>query len=166
MQKGQGALTISGNITSFPLPQLNLSSSANAVLMYPFYGVGSILLQQMDVERLETGRWLNDSLIQFGLKYVLITCIHTLSPLASLIHDDIKHSNPFFGHQIYVANTFFYTKLRYAAKILSFERLTFQPEALEVSNMCQDGLPASTYFRWSIYLSLFIVMGECSWPFV
>ena len=39
MQKGQGGLTIAGNITSFPLPQLNLSSSANAVLMYPFYGV-------------------------------------------------------------------------------------------------------------------------------
>ena len=154
MQKGQGALTISGNITSFPLPQLNLSSSANAVLMYPFYGVGSILLQQMDVERLETGRWLNDSFIQFGLKYVLITCIHTLPPLASLIHDDIKHSNPFFGHQLYVANTFLYTKSRYyVVKILSFEGLSFQLKALEVSNMCQDGLPASTYFRWSKSLS-------------
>ena len=78
----------------------------------------------MDVERLEPGRWLNDSLIQFGLKYVLITCIHTLSFLVSLIHDDIKHSNPLLGHQIHVANTFLYTTLRYTAKILFFKGLT------------------------------------------
>ena len=100
---------------------LNVHSRKRVGLASPYT---RLLLQQMDMERLETARWLNDSFIQFGLKYVLITCIHTLSFLVSLIHDDIKHSNPLLGHQIHVANTFLYTTLRYTAKILFFKGLT------------------------------------------
>ena len=43
---------------------------ACSILVYPASGTGAVNITRADLKRLEPGQYLNDTLIEFGLKYV------------------------------------------------------------------------------------------------
>lgn len=45
------------------------------VLVYPFLGTGAVNITRGDLKRLDAGQYLNDTVIEFGLKYVRISLI-------------------------------------------------------------------------------------------
>ena len=70
--------------------------SNEPILRYPAHGPFAVTLLRSDVRRLNDEEFLNDTLIEFGLRYQL---------------EQIKAQHPTLADQIYVFNTFFYHKL-------------------------------------------------------
>ncbi|KAF8883722.1 hypothetical protein BD779DRAFT_1539173 [Infundibulicybe gibba] len=68
------------------------------ILTYPLAhrAPGAIKIKNADLDCLQPGQYLNDNLIEFGLKYAL---------------DQLESSDPGLAKRMYVFNTFFYTKL-------------------------------------------------------
>lgn len=66
------------------------------ILRYPSSGPFAVTLLQSDLDRLRENEYLNDTLIEFGLRF---------------LQEQIKSRDPFLAQQIYVFNTFFYQKL-------------------------------------------------------
>lgn len=46
------------------------SDGTISILVYPFSGTGAVNITKGDLRRLRPGEFLNDTLIEFGLKYV------------------------------------------------------------------------------------------------
>ncbi|PVG00268.1 cysteine proteinase [Serendipita vermifera] len=67
------------------------------ILVYPFSGPGGIQITRGDQQRLLPGEFLNDTLIEFGLRYWL---------------DTVKKVNPQLAEQIHIFSPFFYKKLK------------------------------------------------------
>ena len=76
--------------------QQRKANQSKPILRYPASGPFAVTLLQSDVERLQEGEYLNDTLIEFGLRYLL---------------ERIKQKEPNLAQQIHVFNTFFYHKL-------------------------------------------------------
>ena len=76
--------------------QQRKASQSKPILRYPASGPFAVTLLQSDVERLQEGEYLNDTLIEFGLRFLL---------------ERIKQREPNLAQQIHVFNTFFYHKL-------------------------------------------------------
>ncbi|KZV61025.1 hypothetical protein PENSPDRAFT_593361 [Peniophora sp. CONT] len=74
------------------------------ILVYPPSGRGSVNITNGDVGRLAPGDYLNDSLIEFGLKIWL---------------DGLRETQPDLADQIHLFSSFFYKKL--GSKYLSVE---------------------------------------------
>ncbi|KAF8442853.1 hypothetical protein L210DRAFT_3476959 [Boletus edulis BED1] len=66
------------------------------VLMYPPTGTGALSIMLSDLKRLQPEEYLNDTLIEFGLKLWL---------------NDLRGKDPALADQIYVFSSFFYKKL-------------------------------------------------------
>ena len=66
-----------------------------------------------DFERLQPGKYLNDTLIEFGLKYVWPTVErHSLRVFTRRLWlSDIRDCNPELADQIHLFSSFFYKKL-------------------------------------------------------
>ncbi|KAI0034653.1 hypothetical protein K488DRAFT_45060 [Vararia minispora EC-137] len=75
---------------------LHLCSDPRSILVYPPSGRGSVNITKGDLARLAPGEYLNDTLIEFGLRLWL---------------DDLRQVNPERIDEIYVFNSFFYKKL-------------------------------------------------------
>ncbi|KAH9925567.1 uncharacterized protein B0H18DRAFT_1119406 [Fomitopsis serialis] len=71
------------------------------ILVYPPAGAGAINVNKSDLKRLDDGCYLNDTLIEFGLKLWLA---------------DLKDKNPTFAEQVHVFSSFFYKKLNVKGK--------------------------------------------------
>ncbi|KAG0055306.1 hypothetical protein BGZ83_009064 [Gryganskiella cystojenkinii] len=72
---------------------------ATKLFTYPFNNTGitkKITVMSEDLSRLDEDEFLNDTLIEFGLKY---------------IHTNLEKSKPEVAHQTYIFNSFFYQKL-------------------------------------------------------
>ncbi|KAG0262694.1 hypothetical protein DFQ27_002213 [Actinomortierella ambigua] len=79
-------------------PKEEVAASPSRILFtYPFSGgPKSITIHESDVARLEPEQFLNDTLIEFGLKFM---------------QDDLENVNPDLAKQIHVFNSFFYERL-------------------------------------------------------
>ncbi|OBZ68651.1 hypothetical protein A0H81_11055 [Grifola frondosa] len=66
------------------------------ILVYPPTGTGAINITVGDLKRLDDGQYLNDTIIEFGLKLWL---------------NDLREKQPDLAEQIYVFSSFFYKKL-------------------------------------------------------
>ncbi|KZP31525.1 hypothetical protein FIBSPDRAFT_883297 [Athelia psychrophila] len=87
-----------------PLPRKSpLVDPDELVLVYPPNGTGAINITQSDFRRLDEGEYLNDTLIEFGLKLWL---------------DDVRKSDPMLADSIHVFSSFFYKKLKSNSKNL------------------------------------------------
>ena len=66
-----------------------------------------------DLKRLDEGQYLNDTLIEFGLKCVLhgLSTDDSLNWAARLWLDELRRSDPEKAEQVHVFNSFFYKKL-------------------------------------------------------
>ncbi|KAF8546883.1 hypothetical protein OG21DRAFT_1425941 [Imleria badia] len=78
-----------------PLPPAQLEPD-EVVLMYPPTGTGALSIMQSDLRRLLPEEYLNDTLIEFGLKLWL---------------NDLHGKDPALANQIHVFSSFFYKKL-------------------------------------------------------
>ncbi|KAI1794794.1 hypothetical protein LXA43DRAFT_939951 [Ganoderma leucocontextum] len=81
------------NARTSPSP---ISDPDELLLVYPPTGTGAVNITRGDVKRLDDGQYLNDTLIEFGLKLWL---------------DDLRKSDPETAEQVHVFNSFFYKKL-------------------------------------------------------
>ncbi|GJJ69531.1 hypothetical protein EMPS_01877 [Entomortierella parvispora] len=80
-------------------PQRLSQQSEETLFMFPFQNLGkskSIAVRSEDVSRLADGEFLNDTLIEFGLKY---------------IHSNLELKNASLAGQVYIFNSFFYQRL-------------------------------------------------------
>lgn len=50
-------------------PFINWTYCLHSVLVYPLTGTGAVNLTNADIKRLDQGQYLNDTLIEFALKY-------------------------------------------------------------------------------------------------
>ncbi|KAF9257503.1 cysteine proteinase [Marasmius fiardii PR-910] len=66
------------------------------ILVYPPFITGAVNITNADLNRLQPGEFLNDTLIEFGLK---------------LWHKELEESSPELAKQIHIFNSFFYKKL-------------------------------------------------------
>ncbi|KAH7885232.1 hypothetical protein F5I97DRAFT_1883858 [Phlebopus sp. FC_14] len=66
------------------------------ILMYPPSGTGALNIMRSDLKRLGPEEYLNDTLVEFGLKLWL---------------NDLRETNPVLADQIHVFSSFFYKKL-------------------------------------------------------
>ncbi|KAH7914279.1 hypothetical protein BJ138DRAFT_1098802 [Hygrophoropsis aurantiaca] len=66
------------------------------ILVYPPTGTGALNIMRTDLNRLQPGEFLNDTLIEFGLKLWL---------------SELRENNPTLADQIHVFSSFFYKKL-------------------------------------------------------
>ncbi|KAI0647692.1 hypothetical protein C8Q79DRAFT_906682, partial [Trametes meyenii] len=66
------------------------------VLVYPPSGTGAVNITRGDLKRLDSGQYLNDTLIEFGLKVWL---------------NNLRAEQPVLAEQVHVFNSFFYKKL-------------------------------------------------------
>lgn len=66
------------------------------VLRFPPDGLGAVTLLRSDLDRLAEGEFLNDTVIEFGLK---------------VLHQQIRERDPDLADQIYFFNSFFYKRL-------------------------------------------------------
>ncbi|RPD77389.1 hypothetical protein L226DRAFT_321252 [Lentinus tigrinus ALCF2SS1-7] len=74
-----------------PTPDLD-----ELILVYPFSGTGAVNITRGDLKRLDPGQYLNDTIIEFGLKVWL---------------DELRRDRPELAEQVHVFNSFFYKKL-------------------------------------------------------
>ncbi|KAI0695754.1 hypothetical protein C8T65DRAFT_584023, partial [Cerioporus squamosus] len=79
------------NTRTSPSPDLD-----ELVLVYPFYGTGAVNVTRGDLKRLDPGQYLNDTIIEFGLKVWL---------------EGLRKDQPELAEQVHVFNSFFYKKL-------------------------------------------------------
>ncbi|KAG7088240.1 hypothetical protein E1B28_012254 [Marasmius oreades] len=66
------------------------------ILVYPPSTTGAVNITNADLNRLQPGEFLNDTIIEFGLK---------------LWHKELEETNPELAKQIHIFNSFFYKKL-------------------------------------------------------
>ncbi|KAJ1960767.1 hypothetical protein IWQ62_004103 [Dispira parvispora] len=66
------------------------------LFVFPFSGVKSVTITTADVPRLDAGEYLNDSIIEFYLKFLQV---------------NLRRDNPELADQIHIFNTFFYPQL-------------------------------------------------------
>ena len=72
-----------------------------------------------DLHRLRPGEFLNDTLIEFGLKWGTYSKFRTI-PLTDISHrlwlKELEETDPILASQIHVFNSFFYKKLNHQKK--------------------------------------------------
>lgn len=86
----------SAKSTPPPAPPQSSVEQDELVLMYPPGGPGALNIMRSDLKRLEPEEYLNDTLIEFGLKLWL---------------GELREKDPLLADQIHVFSSFFYKKL-------------------------------------------------------
>lgn len=83
------------------------------LLVYRPFGTGAVNITRGDFERLQPGKYLNDTLIEFGLKYVFINYGVSLTESfhCRLWLSDLRDCSPELANQIHLFSSFFYKKL-------------------------------------------------------
>ncbi|KAI6042715.1 hypothetical protein EDC04DRAFT_2658082 [Pisolithus marmoratus] len=82
--------------TPTPVPPQFTAEQDELILMYPSGGPGALNIMRSDMKRLEPEEYLNDTLIEFGLKLWL---------------NELREKDPLLADQIHVFSSFFYKKL-------------------------------------------------------
>ncbi|KAJ1658635.1 hypothetical protein IWQ61_002166 [Dispira simplex] len=76
--------------------RLSLRVDHRPLFVFPFSGVKSVTITTTDVPRLDAGEYLNDSIIEFYLKFLQV---------------NLQRDSPELADQIHIFNTFFYPQL-------------------------------------------------------
>lgn len=83
--------------------------------MYPPTGTGALSITHGDLKRLQPEEYLNDTLIEFGLKYAFPTDRRLYAENFRLWLNDL---DPALADQIHVFSSFFYKKLNNRKKFV------------------------------------------------
>ncbi|KZT09310.1 cysteine proteinase [Laetiporus sulphureus 93-53] len=107
------------------------------ILVYPPSGVGAININKSDLKRLDPDGYLNDTLIEFGLKLWLA---------------DLTKSNPDLAEQIHVFNSFFYKKLNVKDKDEGYQSVRKWTSKFDIFKKKFIIVPINERFHW--YLAI------------
>lgn len=84
-------------------------------LVFPREGTGAVTVINSDINRLAPGEFLNDTLIEYGMKCVSVLKFFLpkadWSSLDRRIWQRIRDIDPLLGDQIHMFSSFFYKKL-------------------------------------------------------
>ncbi|KAK0201688.1 hypothetical protein DFS33DRAFT_1489562 [Desarmillaria ectypa] len=81
------------------------------ILVYPWGTTGGVNLSKSDLNRLGPSEYLNDNLIELGLKYKYFLSAIRFSPFLRMWHSRLERENPELANDTYVFSSFFYKKL-------------------------------------------------------
>ncbi|KAJ2956132.1 hypothetical protein NQZ79_g7974 [Umbelopsis isabellina] len=93
------AASSSGSSEKQPAPESTPPKQIDGdeiLFVYPFTGYGGITVSKADEARLDDGEFLNDSIIDFYMKWIL---------------DQLQSRNPELASQVHIFNSFFYKRL-------------------------------------------------------
>ena len=98
-----------------------ITRSRYSILVYPHSGPGAINITNGDLKRLEPSEFLNDTLIELGLKYVRNSDMSEsmTDRCPRFLMNDIRKQNPSLADEIHVFSTFFYKKLNHKRRVKS-----------------------------------------------
>ncbi|KAG0057234.1 hypothetical protein BGZ83_000647 [Gryganskiella cystojenkinii] len=118
------------------------------LFMFPFQSTGkskSIAIRAEDVSRLDNGEFLNDTLIEFGLKY---------------IHSNLEVKNAFLAGQVHIFNSFFYQRLLAKPSkgaVTSYDSVKSWTSKVDLFSMKYIIVPIHENLHW--YLAIIVNPG-------
>lgn len=119
---------------------LKEAKQTKPILRYPTSGPFAVTLLQCDLERLKEGEYLNDTMIEFGLRYLL---------------ERIKQNNPSLVQQIHVFNTFFYHKLTESRdRSKTYEHLRKWTNKVNIFDKMYVVVPINEHLHW--YMAIIV----------
>lgn len=119
---------------------LQEAKETKSILRYPTSGPFAVTLLQCDLERLKEGEYLNDTMIEFGLRYLL---------------ERIKRNNPSLVQQIHVFNTFFYHKLTESRdRSKTYEHLRKWTNKVNIFDKMYVVVPINEHLHW--YMAIIV----------
>ncbi|CCM02457.1 uncharacterized protein FIBRA_04556 [Fibroporia radiculosa] len=107
------------------------------ILVYPPTGPGAINIYKSDLKRLDEGSYLNDTLIEFGLKLWLA---------------DLKADDPSFAEQVHVFSSFFYKKINVKDKDEGYQSVRKWTSKFDIFQKKYIVVPINENFHW--YLAI------------
>ena len=119
---------------------LQEAKETKPILRYPTSGPFAVTLLQCDLERLKEGEYLNDTMIEFGLRYLL---------------ERIKRNDPLLVQQIHVFNTFFYHKLTESRdRSKTYEHLRKWTNKVNIFDKMYVVVPINEHLHW--YMAIIV----------
>ena len=119
---------------------LQEAKETKPILRYPTSGPFAVTLLQCDLERLKEGEYLNDTMIEFGLRYLL---------------ERIKRNNPLLVQQIHVFNTFFYNKLtEIRDRSKTYEHIRKWTNKVNIFDKMYVVVPINEHLHW--YMAIIV----------
>ncbi|KAI0771125.1 hypothetical protein BD413DRAFT_458596, partial [Trametes elegans] len=113
------------------------------VLVYPPSGTGAVNITRGDLKRLDNGQYLNDTLIEFGLKVWL---------------DDLRMEQPDLAEKVYIFNSFFFKKLNSKKEPVPSCLVRKWTSKVDIFSKKYIIVPINENFHW--YLAI-IVNPDC-----
>ncbi|OCH91910.1 cysteine proteinase [Obba rivulosa] len=120
--------------------QMRTSPSPDAdelILIWPPQGAGAVNITRGDLKRLQPDQYLNDTLIEFGLKLWL---------------NDLRNTNPVLAEQIHVFSSFFYKKLNVKNKEEGYQSVRKWTSKFDLFKKKYLVVPINEHFHW--YLAI------------
>ncbi|KAK1236152.1 hypothetical protein PQX77_000603 [Marasmius sp. AFHP31] len=103
------------------------------ILCYPPATTGAVNITNGDLSRLQPGEYLNDTLIEFGLK---------------LWHKELEQNSPELAEQIYIFNSFFYKKLNKKNIEESYKTVARWTNKIDLFKKKYVIVPINENFHW------------------
>ncbi|KAG8710565.1 hypothetical protein FRC08_016995 [Ceratobasidium sp. 394] len=111
------------------------------VLVYPAGKPGAVTIYRRDVQRLAPGKWLNDSLVELGLKIWL---------------SDLSARDPRLADELHVFNSFFFKKLNNGlAKGCNYESVKRWTTGVDLFKKKYIVVPINERFHWYLAIICF-----------
>ncbi|KDR82684.1 hypothetical protein GALMADRAFT_238172 [Galerina marginata CBS 339.88] len=124
------------------------------MLVYPQGNPGAVNITYGDFRRLEPGEFLNDTLIEFGLKLWL---------------KGLEKTNPELAGQIHVFNSFFYKKLNHKDPLLAYESVKKWTSKFDIFQKKYIIIPINEHLHWYlaiIYEPEHVLLPTAPEPFI
>ncbi|THH27755.1 hypothetical protein EUX98_g6430 [Antrodiella citrinella] len=107
------------------------------LLVYPFTGPGAVNITRGDLKRLEPNSFLNDTLIEYGLKLWL---------------SDLRKQNPALADQVHIYSSFFYKKLNVKNKEQGYQSVRKWTSKIDIFHKKYLIVPINENLHW--YLAI------------
>ncbi|CAL1712532.1 unnamed protein product [Somion occarium] len=107
------------------------------ILVYPFSGTGAVNITRGDWKRLQPGEYLNDTLIEFGLKLWL---------------EEVRREKPELADQIHVFSSFFYKKINVRNKEQGYQSVRKWTSKIDLFSKKYIIVPINEHLHW--YLAI------------
>ncbi|KAI0081593.1 hypothetical protein K474DRAFT_1768509 [Panus rudis PR-1116 ss-1] len=110
------------------------------ILVYPFTGTGAVHLSNGDLRRLGPGEYLNDTLIEFGLKLWL---------------HELRDKQPELADQVHVFSSFFYKKLNVRNKEQGYQSVRKWTAKIDLFKKKYIIVPINEHLHWYLAVICF-----------
>ncbi|KAF9777986.1 hypothetical protein BJ322DRAFT_1114528 [Thelephora terrestris] len=138
LRRSSRQLTLHSNLSAVdPTRTSPLEDPDELLLVYRPSGTGAVNITRGDLERLQPGKYLNDTLIEFGLKLWL---------------SDLRDRDPELADQIHLFSSFFYKKLAIKDKRAGYESVRKWTSKVDLFSKKYLLVPINEHLHW--YLAI------------